>query len=278
MSEGFRRYHGHGAPEPTEHLAVFSLGAAEYALDIMVIRQIIRPRPIRPVPRAPTFVEGVVELRGAVIPVVDLRRRFGVEPEVGPAAAKLIIVRLQGRLVALVVDRVIGVHRVKKTEIRGTPHWIAGPEAAVFSGVCRREEHLVLVIDLQQLLTTQETLHLGEVAPALMGGGSGPPDRSGSSTSPSASGTPATGTVATPGLSGNAATPGPSGTVATPGPSGTVATPGPSGTVATPGPSGTAATPDPHQTRPADGGRAPGGGRLPDEGRTPAPPPKEHDG
>ncbi len=148
---------------PDRQFAVFTLGELEYAVDIMRISQIIQPQSIRPVPRAPTYVDGVIERRGVVIPIMDLRRRFGLEAPPSTRATKFIIVRLDGRLIGLIVDRVIGVHRVPHNAIRPTPEWIAGPEAAVFSGVCRREDHLVLMVDLATLVSTQEKLELGQM-------------------------------------------------------------------------------------------------------------------
>lgn len=148
----------------TVQLAIFTLGNQEYGLDIMRIRQILRPQRIRPVPKAPAFMDGVIELRGVVVPVVDLRRRFGVEAREDARANKLVIARLQGRLMGLVVDGVHGVHRLRREEIRPAPRWIVGPESAVFSGVCRREDHLVLVLDLAKLLSSNESFHLGELS------------------------------------------------------------------------------------------------------------------
>lgn len=149
--------------EQDRQFTVFVLGDLEYAIDIMRISQIIQPLPIRPVPRAPSYIDGVIELRGVVIPIMDLRRRFGLDVGVASRATKFIIVRLDGRLVGLIVDRVVGVHRVGRSAIRRTPDWITGPEAAVFSGVCRREDHLVLLVELATLVSTTEDLQLGGV-------------------------------------------------------------------------------------------------------------------
>jgi purine-binding chemotaxis protein CheW len=98
-----------------------------------------------------------------VIPIMDLRRRFGIEQAPNTRHTKFIIVRLDRRLVGLVVDRVIGVHRMPASAIRPTPRWIAGPEASVFSGVCLREKRLVLLVDMAELVTTDEKLHLGDL-------------------------------------------------------------------------------------------------------------------
>ncbi|MFH2009717.1 MAG: chemotaxis protein CheW [bacterium] len=154
-----------GPSTPDLQFAVFTLGSLEYAVDIMRISQIIRPISIRPVPRVPAFIEGVIELRGVVIPIMDLRRRLGIEPAPDVRATKYIIVRLERRLIGLIVDRVVGVHRVSHDAIRPTPDWISGPEASVFSGVCRRVEGLVLLVDLDRLISSDETLDLGALRP-----------------------------------------------------------------------------------------------------------------
>ncbi len=144
-------------------LAVFVIGELEYAVDIMRISQIVQARPSRPVPGTPDYIEGVVELRQAVIPVVDLRSRFGLERAPVTRRSKLIVVRLEDKLVGMAVDRVIGMIRVSQGAIRRTPEWITGAESRVFVGVCRRDDHLVLVVDLDALLTSDEKLELGRV-------------------------------------------------------------------------------------------------------------------
>ena len=155
-----RRWARPGASQADMQFAVFTLGSLEYAIDIMRIKQIIRPLEVRPVPEVAGLIDGVIEMRGVVIPVMDLRRRFGLEPDPNTRGSKFIIVRLERRLIGLVVDRVIGVHRVSREAIRATPHWITGPAAAVFSGVCRRDTSLVLLIDLPRLVSSRDTLEL----------------------------------------------------------------------------------------------------------------------
>lgn len=152
-----------GNAVPDRQFTVFTLGELEYAVDIMCISQIIQAQPVRPVPGAPAYIDGVIELRGAVIPIMDLRRRFGLEPVPSDRATKFIIVRLDRRLVGLIVDAVVGVHRVSRSAIRPTPAWIAGPAAMVFSGLCRREDHLVLLVELGTLISSEEKIQLGDL-------------------------------------------------------------------------------------------------------------------
>lgn len=143
-------------------LAGFFVGPGLYGIEIMRIKEVIqaRPYPIRPVPYAPAIVEGVIQLRGVVIPVVDLRRRFGAP--VDPANEhlnKLIIVSVAGRIAGLKVDRVLGELRVPAGSLRPAPSMLRpdaerSPETNIFSGVSRAGDDMVFVINLDALLRT----------------------------------------------------------------------------------------------------------------------------
>ena len=98
-------------PEAMMQLVAFLVGDGEYALDIMRIKEIINPVKITAVPKAPPFIEGVIELRGAILPVVDMRKRFDLPPSTPSRASKILIVVLdiggKRMIVGLVVDRVL---------------------------------------------------------------------------------------------------------------------------------------------------------------------------
>ncbi len=120
-------------------LCTFRVGGEDYAIDIMRVREIIPPLPITPVPRAPAFVEGVIRLRGDVIPVLDVRRRLGLP--VGPPTrkTKVLIVNVAGRRLGLVVDEVTEVVRIPRAEIRPAPALVEGRGPRFFLGVCGGE-------------------------------------------------------------------------------------------------------------------------------------------
>lgn len=147
-----------GAAEELK-LAGFYVGDELYGIDIMRIKEVIQsaPYPIRPVPHAPDIVEGVIELRGVVIPVIDLRKRFDVE--VDPAYErfnKLIIVSVRGRIAGLKVDRVSGELRVPKGAVRPAPSMLRGDAERVagdmFEGVCKIGDEMVFVVNLEGLV------------------------------------------------------------------------------------------------------------------------------
>lgn len=138
-------------------LASFRVGTEMYALDIMRIKEIIRPQKLRAVPNAPTFIEGVINLRGVVLPVVDLRRRFE-QPVVNDRKTRVIIAVFQGSIVGLMVDEVAEVSRYTRQDIQPPPPFLRGGGGEFFLGVCRRGEDLVMVLDLEMLLTSRERI------------------------------------------------------------------------------------------------------------------------
>ncbi len=119
-------------------LCTFRIGGEDYAIDIMRVREIIPPLPVTPVPRAPPFVEGVVRLRGDVIPVLDVRRRLGLPVTPPTRKTKYLIVNVAGRRLGLVVDEVSEVVRIPRAEIRPAPALVEAERAALLPGGLRR--------------------------------------------------------------------------------------------------------------------------------------------
>jgi len=141
-------------------LACFRVGSELYALDIMRIKEIIRPQKLTPVPKAPSFIEGVINLRGVVIPVADLRKRFEQTVTETHRKNRIVICSLAGRIVGLLVDEVTEVKRFGRKDIAPAPQFIKGPEAHYFIGVARREEDLILLIALEKILSSDEKIAL----------------------------------------------------------------------------------------------------------------------
>lgn len=120
-------------------LCAFRIGGVDYALDIMRVREIIPPRPITPVPRAPAFVEGVIRLRGEVIPVLDVRRRLGLPAEPYGRRTRFLVVNVARRRIGLVVDDVCEVLRVPRVELRAAPALGGEGGPRFFLGACGGE-------------------------------------------------------------------------------------------------------------------------------------------
>jgi purine-binding chemotaxis protein CheW len=126
-------------PDHLVQLCTFRVGGEDYALDIMRVREIIHPQPVTPVPRAPAFVEGVFRLRGEVIPVVDVRKRFGLAAGPPTRKTRYLVVTVAGRRIGLVVDEMCEVLRVRRGEIRPAPDLAADAGPRFFLGVCGGE-------------------------------------------------------------------------------------------------------------------------------------------
>jgi purine-binding chemotaxis protein CheW len=147
------RDQGAGA-DPLAQLCTFRIGGEDYAIDIMRVREIIHPLPITPVPRAPAFVEGVIRVRGDVIPVIDVRKRLALPATAETRKSRFLVVTVAGRRIALVVDEVREVLRLPRSEIRPAPGLgTTGPQ--FFLGVCGGERSgsaLRLLLNVKALL------------------------------------------------------------------------------------------------------------------------------
>ncbi|NVN99606.1 MAG: chemotaxis protein CheW [Geobacteraceae bacterium] len=145
-------------------VACFSLKDDLYAVDIMRIKEIIRPQKLTPLPQAPPFVDGIINLRGAVIPVVDLRKRFNMEARDVSASTRLLIVKLSAQTMGLVVDDVTEVITVPVKDIKPPPALSEGAVINKLLGVCLAGENMVMLLDIDRLLTMNEVCSLESLA------------------------------------------------------------------------------------------------------------------
>jgi purine-binding chemotaxis protein CheW len=156
------------AAVPQVQLVTFKVGGEEFGLDVFSVHEILRWQGVTPVPRAPAFVEGVLEVRGAVVPVIDLRRRFEV-PEFGhDDETRIVLVEFGGERLGLVVDSVTEVLRAPETAISAPPAYIKGLAAEFVRGIVRLEGRLVILLDLDRILSSEERIALegAELVPA----------------------------------------------------------------------------------------------------------------
>ena len=141
-------------------LACFRIGSELYALDIMKIKEIIRPQKLTPIPKAPSFIEGVINLRGTVIPVADMRKRFDQPISEENSKNRIVVCSLSGKMIGLLVDEVTEVKRYGREEIAPAPQFIKGPQAEYFLGVARCDDDLIMLIDLEKVLSSDEKIEL----------------------------------------------------------------------------------------------------------------------
>lgn len=149
-------------PEP---FILFRVDKTTYALPAQQVAYIDMPEHITPVPHAPDFVVGVVYSRGQVLPVVDLRRRFGLPPKDLDLQTRLIVVRLGERTVALLADAAREFANLDPEAILLPPEQIATPGSRFLSGVVLHEDQrLVFVLDLEHLLSPEEVESAAQAA------------------------------------------------------------------------------------------------------------------
>ncbi|MGC2423688.1 MAG: chemotaxis protein CheW [Nitrospirota bacterium] len=143
-------------------LAVFRAGQGEYGVDIMKIMEIIRPQKLTSVPKAPEFIEGIINLRGNVVPVIDVRKRLGVNsaPVGGSSRDKVLILLVDGKMLGAVVDGVKEIMYMDLGEIEETPEAVKGPEAQFLQGVGKAGDRLIMVLDPEKLLNRRELTEL----------------------------------------------------------------------------------------------------------------------
>lgn len=144
-------------------LVTFTIGLEEFAVDILRVQEIIRTMDITNVPRAPDFVEGVINLRGKVIPIVDLRRRFGLDSRPHDKHTRIIVIEIDVMIVGFVVDSVSEVLRIPSSTIEPPPPVVSGIESEYINGIGQLEERLLVLLDLDQLLSNEEKEALNKV-------------------------------------------------------------------------------------------------------------------
>lgn len=135
-------------------LCAFRVGEEEYALDIMRIEEILQPHPTTRVVGAPEWMTGVINLRGTIIPVVDLRKRLGAQVSTSRLKPKFIVCRVGRRRAALHVDGVTEVVRVHLDELKPTPGMLTGTRSQHVLGVFGPPDRLRLLLDIKSLFAT----------------------------------------------------------------------------------------------------------------------------
>lgn len=144
-------------------LVTFSIGEEVFAVDILAVQEIIRLIDITRVPRSPHFVEGVINLRGKVIPIVDLRKRFDREERDYDKSTRIIVINTESVTVGFVVDEVSEVLRIPSNMIDAPPGVVSGLDTDYIDGVGKMDDQLLILLDLNRLLSNQEMEALAKV-------------------------------------------------------------------------------------------------------------------
>jgi purine-binding chemotaxis protein CheW len=148
----------------TLQLVTFQLGMEQYGINIMDVEGIVKVEEIREIPNAPSYVEGIFNLRGEIIPVINLHRRFQIRKaqlsEEDELLSGFIIVNIDGMQLAIIIDKVSRVVSINVAEVQPPPQMISGIGAEYIQGVVNREDHYLIILDIRRLFNMRELQQL----------------------------------------------------------------------------------------------------------------------
>lgn len=138
-------------------LVSFNLDQEEYGVDVLKVREIIRMPIVTRVPNTPHYVEGVINLRGKVIPIISMRKRFGLMDVDNDKQTRIMVMDVEGELMGFIVDAVSEVIRISGCEIQPSPAVVAsGLDQECIAGVINQAERLLVLLDLEKMFSTEE--------------------------------------------------------------------------------------------------------------------------
>ncbi len=149
------------AQDPVLRWVTFRLGDETYGINVMQVQEVLRMTEIAPVPGAPHYVLGIINLRGNVVTVLDTRTRFGLEPKETDDATRIVIIETDGHIVGILVDSVAEVVNLRASEIETAPNVGNSESSRYIQGVFSRDGDILILVDVNKLLSAEEW---GEVA------------------------------------------------------------------------------------------------------------------
>lgn len=141
-------------------IVVFELGSEHFGVEIASVESIIKMQPITQLPHVSSFVEGVTNLRGKVLPVIDLRKRFGLAPQETDKNSRIIVVSLDQTEVGMIVDEVSEVLTVPAGVVEPVPAITSTVDSSFITGIAKLNQRLVILLDLHSILANEEKLSL----------------------------------------------------------------------------------------------------------------------
>ena len=152
----------HAAREATREVLVFVLGKEEYGVDILKVQEIRGYEKVTPIPAAPAYLKGVVNLRGIIVPVIDLRIKFGLADPKYDSFTVVIILRLATRVIGMVVDGVSDVVALGASEVKPAPQLGSLVDSSFLAGLATQGDRMVLLLDIERFLSSAELNLLGQ--------------------------------------------------------------------------------------------------------------------
>jgi purine-binding chemotaxis protein CheW len=144
------------ARDATREVLVFVLGAEEYGVDILKVQEIRGYEKVTPIPSAPAYLKGVMNLRGIIVPVIDMRLKFGLGDPRYDAFTVVVILRIAGRVIGIVVDGVSDVLRLAASDVKAAPQLGTVVDGSFLAGIATQGERMVLLLDIEKFLSSAE--------------------------------------------------------------------------------------------------------------------------
>ncbi|HUL97002.1 MAG TPA: chemotaxis protein CheW [Usitatibacter sp.] len=142
--------------EATREVLVFVIGKEEYGVDILKVQEIRGYEKVTPIPAAPEYLKGVLNLRGVIVPVIDMRVKFSLPEPRYDSTTVVVILKLASRVIGIVVDAVSDVVRLAPADVKEAPRLGSIVDAGYLSGVATRDERMILLLDIEKFLSSGE--------------------------------------------------------------------------------------------------------------------------
>lgn len=154
---------GQVADDPVLQYVTFRLDNETYGINVMQIQEVLRYTEIAPVPGAPDYVMGIINLRGNVVTVIDTRRRFGLQEAEVTDHTRIVVIEAEQQVVGILVDSVAEVVYLRQSEIETTPN-VGNDESARFiQGVCNKNGELIILVEFEKMLTDEEWADMASI-------------------------------------------------------------------------------------------------------------------
>ncbi len=140
----------------SRELLTFTLGSEEYAIDILKVQEIRGYDTVTAIVNAPAFIKGVINLRGIIVPIVDMRIKFNLGSPTYDQQTVVIVLNVAGRVVGMVVDGVSDVITLKPDDIKPAPEFGAGMDTRYLQGLGTAGERMLILVDIEKLMTSRE--------------------------------------------------------------------------------------------------------------------------
>lgn len=142
--------------DPISQWVTFNLAGETFGINVLQVQEVLRVNEIAPVPGAPDYVLGIINLRGNVVTVIDTRRRFGLEPKEMDDSSRVVIIEAWDNVIGILVDSVAEVVYLRTSEIEPAPNVGNDESSRYIQGVSNREDKLLILVDLNKFLSDEE--------------------------------------------------------------------------------------------------------------------------